>query len=102
VRFEGNLGWAHGGFIAAGFDIVIVQAVRLSGASGPTGSLAVRFREPTPTNAALVYTGWFERAEGRKLFARAELRDAGGRLLADADGIAIAPRASSEPDRTET
>jgi acyl-coenzyme A thioesterase PaaI-like protein len=93
ARFEGNLGWAHGGFIAAGFDIVLVQAVRFSGASGPTGSLSVRYREPTPTNTPLAYTGWFERAEGRKLYARAELRDAAGLLLADAEGIVIALRA---------
>ncbi len=91
ARFEGNLGWVHGGFVAAGFDILLVQAARLSGRGGPTGTLSVRFRRPAPTGERLRYAGWFERAEGRKLVARAELRGAQGELLAEAEAIVVAP-----------
>lgn len=95
ARFEGNVGWAHGGFVAAGFDIVLVQAARLSGRGGPTGSLSVRFREPTPIGEPLHYTGWFERAEGRKLVARGELQNAALHVLAEAEAIVVAPRGSA-------
>ncbi len=95
ARFEGNRGWAHGGFIAAGFDILLVQAARLSGRSGPTGTLSVRFHQPTPTGQRLHYAGWFERSEGRKLITRGELRSAEGLLLAEAEAILVAPKASA-------
>lgn len=95
ARFEGNRGWAHGGFIAAGFDILLVQAAKLSGRSGPTGTLSVRFHQPTPTGERLCYAGWFERSEGRKLITRGELRSAEGLLLAEAEAILVAPKASA-------
>ena len=91
VRFEGNVGWVHGGFVAAGFDIVAVQASRLSGRAGPTGTLSVRYLLPTPTGVDLLYEGWFERAEGRRLYVGGRLgpRD-GGPATAEAEAIVIA------------
>lgn len=93
VRFEGNTGWAHGGFVAAGFDIIVVQAAKLSGRAGPTGSLSVRFLAPTPIGVDLRYEARFDRAEGRKLFAEGRLlRCDDGTVTAEAQAIAIAPR----------
>ena len=91
VRFEGNAGWVHGGFVAAGFDIVAVQAARLSGRAGPTGTLSVRYLRPTPTGVPLRYEGRFERAEGRRLHVSGRLapRD-GGAATAEAEGIVVA------------
>ena len=74
VRFEGNTGWVQGGFVAAGFDIVVVQAARFSGRMGPTGSLSVRYKAPTPIGVPLRYEGRLVRAEGRKLFCEGDLR----------------------------
>ena len=91
IRFEGNKGWVHGGFIAAGFDIVAVQAARLSGRSGPTGTLTVRFLAPTPVGQALRYEGQFLRAEGRKLHSKGRLvRVDDGSVTAEADAIVVA------------
>ncbi|MCH2169650.1 PaaI family thioesterase [Myxococcota bacterium] len=73
ARFEGNVGWVHGGFVAAGFDIISVLACRLSGRGGPTGTLSVRYQSPTPIGVPLRYEGDFLRAEGRKLFAEGRL-----------------------------
>jgi acyl-coenzyme A thioesterase PaaI-like protein len=91
VRFEGNFGWVHGGFVAAGFDIVAVQAARLSGRSGPTGTLTVRFVEPTPVGVPVRYEGRFVREEGRKLFVEGRLvRTDDGRATAEAQAIVVA------------
>lgn len=91
VRFEGNTGWVHGGFVAAGFDIVAVQAARLSGRGGPTGTLSVRYLQPTPIGIPLRYEGWFEGADGRKLRVGARLvRTDDGQTTAEAEAIAVA------------
>lgn len=92
TRFEGMPGWVHGGQICVGFDIVLGQAVRSSGASGPTGTLAVRFTAPTPLHQPLVYEGRLDRVEGRKGFAVGSLRTADGTVCATAEGLFIAPR----------
>jgi len=93
IRFEGNTGWVHGGFVAAGFDIIALQAAKLSGQQGPTGSLNVRFVAPTPIGVDLRYEARFERAEGRKLFAEGRLyRCDDNTLTAQAQAIAIALR----------
>jgi acyl-coenzyme A thioesterase PaaI-like protein len=92
VRFEGNTGWVHGGFVAAGFDIVVVQGAKLSGRAGPTGTLSVRFLAPTPIGVDLRYEAHFDRAEGRKLFAVGTLRRRDdGTPTAEAQAIVIAP-----------
>lgn len=91
ARFEGNVGWVHGGFVAAGFDIISVLACRLSGRGGPTGTLSVRYRAPTPVGVPLRYEGSFQRAEGRKLFAEGRLvRLDDGSITAQSEAIIIA------------
>lgn len=93
ARYEGNRGQAHGGFVAAGFDIVAVSAARLSGSAGPTGTLSVRFVAPTPLATPLRYEAWLESREGRKLRVRGRLvRRADGAPSAELDAIVIATR----------
>ena len=95
VRFEGNKGWVHGGFVAAGFDIMVVTAARLSGSGGPTGTLQVRYIAPTPICEPLRYETWFDGREGRKVHVRGRLlRKANDQILAEVEGIVIAPRGS--------
>jgi acyl-coenzyme A thioesterase PaaI-like protein len=63
---EGIPGCAHGGYIAAGFDIVLGQAAWLAGTGGGvTGTLTVRYRNLTPIGVGLRYEAWLERAGGR-------------------------------------
>lgn len=66
--YEGPPGHVHGGFIAAAFDEVLGMAQSLTGRPGMTGKLAITYRSPTPLHAEIVYRGWVDRVEGRKIF----------------------------------
>jgi acyl-coenzyme A thioesterase PaaI-like protein len=90
--YEGAPGCLHGGFIAAGFDEVLGFAQSLSGASGMTGRLEVSFRSPTPLYRKLLYTGWIDRVDGRKIYTSATLHD-GDTLCAEATGLFITMKA---------
>jgi hypothetical protein len=53
--YEGPPGHVHGGFIAALFDQFLGFAQTLSGTSGMTGKLEVRYTLPTPIGAELTF-----------------------------------------------
>lgn len=105
--YEGPPGHVHGGWVAAAFDEVLGMAQTLSGRPGMTGTLTVRYRNPTPLHRRLRFEAWIERVEGRKIFARGTLH-AGDTLCAEAEGIfvsvdwerfrALADRRSPAPD----
>lgn len=78
----------HGGIIAAAFDELLGSTNLVSGVGGMTGTLIVRYREPTPIGKPIDLVGWVERVEGRKVFTRGEMRHAGS-LTAEAEGIFI-------------
>jgi acyl-coenzyme A thioesterase PaaI-like protein len=94
---EGIPGCAHGGYIAAGFDIVLGQAAWLAGTGGGvTGTLTVRYRSLTPIGVPLRYEGWLAHAGGRT--ARVEGRlcalpaagsAAPAQVCAEAEGIFV-------------
>jgi hypothetical protein len=89
--YEGPPGCLHGGFIAAAFDDLLGMAQVASGQAGYTGTLTVRMRRPTPLYQRIDYEAWVERAEGRKIWAKATSK-AGDVLLADAEILFIAPK----------
>jgi hypothetical protein len=62
---EGPPGCAYGGYIAAGFDAILLMTAGLHGQAGPTKSLAVRYRAPTPLNTPLRYEAQVEAPEPR-------------------------------------
>ncbi len=74
--YEGPPGSVHGGFVAAAFDEVLGYVQSLSGKSGFTGTLTVRYRQPTPLHTELYFEAEMTRLEGRKIFAE-------GRLMAE-------------------
>ncbi len=85
----------QGGFIAAGFDLMLGQAVSLAGRGGMTGGLTVRYVSPTPLYEPLRYEAWFDRVEGRKSFAAGRLLVAATeRVCAEAEGVFIVPKAT--------
>ncbi|HZQ85091.1 MAG TPA: hotdog fold domain-containing protein [Acidimicrobiales bacterium] len=61
VRFgtpqEGPPGCAYGGYLAAGFDAILLMTAGAAGVGGPTRSLTVRYRKPTPLQSPLQYVG---------------------------------------------
>jgi len=89
--YEGPPGSVHGGFVAAAFDEVLGYVQSLSGAPGMTGTLTVRYRQPTPLHTPLLFEAELVRVEGRKIFTAATLT-ANGVLRAEAEGIFISLR----------
>lgn len=90
-QYEGPPGCLHGGLIAAGFDEVLGFAQTISGRPGMTGRLEISYRSPTPLFTEVVYEGWLDRVEGRKIFTKGTL-SAGDRLCAEAVGLFISLR----------
>ncbi len=86
--YEGPPGHVHGGFVAAILDEVLGASQASTGRPGMTARLEVQYKAPTPLHTDLVTTGWVERVEGRKIFAKGEVRD-GDRVTATADGLFI-------------
>jgi acyl-coenzyme A thioesterase PaaI-like protein len=97
---EGMPSCAHGGYIAAGFDIVMIQAATTSWKNGGvTGTLTVRYVGLTPTGVPLRYEAWHDRTEGRKIYVKAHLRTNPprgsadeSRVTAEAEGVFVAAR----------
>lgn len=82
--YEGPPGHIHGGFIAAAFDEVLGMAQSLTGRPGMTGTLTIKYRAPTPLNTPIVYKGWVDRVEGRKIFCKGQSFN-GDTLCAEAE-----------------
>lgn len=88
AAYEGPPSCVHGGFIAAAFDEVLGFAQTLTGKMGMTGTLTIKYRNPTPLSVDLIFTGRARRIEGRKIFTTGECRH-DGVLTAEAEAIFI-------------
>jgi acyl-coenzyme A thioesterase PaaI-like protein len=86
--YEGAPGCVHGGFIAGAFDEVLGYVQSLSGKGGMTGTLTIKYRNPTPLHTELFFEAEITRIEGRKIFTLARLF-AGDTLTAEAEGLFI-------------
>jgi acyl-coenzyme A thioesterase PaaI-like protein len=87
-QYEGAPTCVHGGFIAAYFDEVLGVAQSTTGNPGMTVNLTVDYRSPTPINKPLVFNGWVERVERRKIFTVGTLHH-GETLCAEAHAIFV-------------
>ena len=87
---EGPPGRAHGGHVAWFFDQAFGQLVVALGIGGPTHCLEVTYHRPTPLHRALDYEIATDRVDGRKVFAKARLRDAEV-LIAEAQALFVEP-----------
>lgn len=84
--YEGPPGHCHGGYVAAAFDEVLGMAQSLTGRPGMTGKLNITYRSPTPLHTPIMFTGWVERVDGRKIFTKGTAHN-GGTLCAEAEGL---------------
>lgn len=84
--FEGPPGHCHGGFVAAAFDEVLGMAQSLTGRPGMTGKLNITYRSPTPLGTSILFKGWVERVDGRKIFTKGTAHN-GDTLCAEAEGL---------------
>ena len=86
--YEGPPGCVHGAVLAAAFDQVINVANIHSGTAGPTATLSLEYKKPTPLGAPLEFEAWVESVDGRKISSRAVVRHA-GEVTVSASGLFI-------------
>jgi hypothetical protein len=89
VRFgtpqEGPPGCAYGGYLAAGFDAILLMTAGAAGLGGPTRSLAVRYRRPTPLHEPLEYVGRVAGVEERVTRVRGALVGGDGTVYVEGE-----------------
>jgi hypothetical protein len=86
--YEGPPGYVHGGWIALGFDEILGMANIASGHPGMTGRLSVRYRRPTPLHRPVVFEGWTDQVDGRRVVTRGTLT-VDGSVTAEAEGLFV-------------
>ncbi len=87
-QYEGPPTCVHGGVIAEIFDEILGLSNLLTGQGAMTGTLKIRYRQPTPLLAPLALVARNIGQEGRKIFAWGGIYYQ-GELTAEADGIFI-------------
>jgi len=84
---QGFPGQAHGGVITTMLDEAMGWATYGLGIWTMTAKISVRFRDSVPLNEELIVTAWITRDRGRFIELEAELRNQGGKRLAQAEGL---------------
>jgi len=84
---QGYPGFVHGGIVSALLDEAMGWATYGRGVWAVTGRMEMRFRGIVPVDEELEVRGRITRDRGRTLEVMAELRDAKGALLAEAQGL---------------
>jgi len=72
---EGPPGCGYGGYLAAGFDAILLMTAGVNEMGGPTKAMAVRYRRPTPLNVPLRYLGEIDRVDERVVHVKGRLVD---------------------------
>lgn len=86
--FEGPPKCVHGGWVAALFDEFLGCAQLLSGATGATGNLSVRYKRPTPLDTELTLFAKVKEVNGRKITIEGTIT-ANGQVTASCEGLFI-------------
>jgi acyl-coenzyme A thioesterase PaaI-like protein len=88
TAYEGPPGCVHGAMIAAAFDQVFNVANLRFGVAGPTAYLHVDYRRPTLLRRDLVFEGWVEQIDGRKVLCRGRIVQ-GEAVTCEAEGLFV-------------
>ena len=75
--YEGPPGCVHGAVLAGAFDQVFNVANIMSGTAGPTRTLSLRYRRPTPLHQPLEFEAWVEESDERSVVSKGVVRHAG-------------------------
>jgi acyl-coenzyme A thioesterase PaaI-like protein len=86
---EGAPSRCHGGVVAGVFDDVLGYVLQVHHLVAFTGTLSVRYEQPTPLFRPIVFRARLVREEGRKLFMAADSWD-GERKIGSAEAVFIA------------
>jgi len=91
--YEGPPGCVHGGIVALTWDHVLAAATLIDDARGPTATLTIHYRRPTPLKQELRFESWIERHEGKKVWIKGACygKDAEGNevIITEAEGLFI-------------
>ncbi|MBK7947832.1 MAG: PaaI family thioesterase [Deltaproteobacteria bacterium] len=93
---EGAGGLVHGGVIAAIYDEILASSNMLTKSGGPTGTLTVRYRKPTPLYTPLRFEAWVERVEERKVLTRGHCL-VGETVVSEAEAVFVRFTAERQP-----
>lgn len=88
AAYEGPPGFVHGGWIALGFDEILGMANIAGGHPGMTGRLGVRYRRPTPLHRPVLFEGWTDQVDGRRVVTRGTLT-VDDSVTAEAEGLFV-------------
>lgn len=88
AAYEGPPGFVHGGWIALGFDEILGMANIASGHPGMTGRLGIRYRRPTPLHRPVLFEGWTDQVDGRRVVTRGTLT-VDDTVTAEAEGLFV-------------
>ncbi len=88
AAYEGPPGFVHGGWIALGFDEILGMANIASGHPGMTGRLGIRYRRPTPLHRPVLFEGWTDLVDGRRVVTRGTLT-VDDSVTAEAEGLFV-------------
>ena len=91
-RFEGPVGYLHGGIIATLLDEAMSKSVRTRGLTAMTSQMEINYLRPVHSEAPIRVEGRLIRSEGRKHWSEARIIDARGHALADGKGLFIEVR----------
>jgi len=86
---QGWKGIVHGGILATVLDEAMTRLAWQVFGNAVTGEITVRFVKPARVGDTLAVRGEVGTIEGRKIPARAEIRDSAGDIVAEATGKAI-------------
>jgi acyl-CoA thioesterase FadM len=67
---------------------ILAIANLANGVGGPTASLTVTYKRPTPLHTPLRFEAWTDRIDGRKVWARGRCH-AGDELVSESEGLFI-------------
>lgn len=84
--YEGPPGCVHGAVIAGVFDQVFNVANIMGGTAGPTMTLSLRYRRPTPLHEDLVFEAWIEQVGDGRVTSRGRALH-GDTVTVEAEGV---------------
>ncbi len=89
-QFQGWRGIAHGGIALCLLDEAMAHAAGAAGYRGVTASIDARFRKPVPLDVPLEIEGHVKWMRRNVLEVRAQVTDARGTVLLEAEGRFVA------------
>jgi len=101
-RFIGAPSTVHGGYVAAILDELMGMLGFIHGGGAYTGTMTVRYQQPTPAGKPLHGHAHVTSRDGRKIYCTSELRYE-GTVTASAEAVFIRPRpaVSEKPEQLQ-